>query len=101
MSHVTITLPDGSSRAVSAGAPVRDVAAAISPRLADAALAATVDDRMVDLSHPLDHDARVVALRSKGLYLRPGTYEYGIHMILANMRDKTRDIVWRPDQWQL
>jgi threonyl-tRNA synthetase len=59
MSDVTITLPDGSTRAVPVGAPVRDVAAGISPRLAKAALAAVVDDRLVDLSWPLQHDARV------------------------------------------
>lgn len=59
MSQVAITLPDGSSRAVSAGTPVRDVAAGISPRLAKAALAAVVDDRLVDLSFPLERDARV------------------------------------------
>jgi threonyl-tRNA synthetase len=59
MGQVTITLPDGSSRSVDAGTPVRDVAAAISPRLAKAALAAFVDDRMVDLSYPLRADARV------------------------------------------
>jgi threonyl-tRNA synthetase len=59
MSDVTITLPDGSIRAVPAGTSVREVAAGISPRLAKAALAATVDDRLVDLSFPLDRDARV------------------------------------------
>ena len=59
MSDVTITLPDGSSRVVEAGTPARDVAAAISPRLAKAALAAAVDDRLVDLSFPLDRDARI------------------------------------------
>jgi threonyl-tRNA synthetase len=59
MSDVTITLPDGSIRAVPAGTPVHEVAAGISPRLAKAALAATVDDRLVDLSFPLDRDARV------------------------------------------
>jgi threonyl-tRNA synthetase len=59
MSQVTITLPDGSSRAVPAGTPVREVASAISPRLAKAALAATVDGRVVDLSYPLDSDASV------------------------------------------
>jgi threonyl-tRNA synthetase len=59
MAQVTITLPDGSSRSVSAGTPVRDVAAAISPRLAKAALAAYVDGRMVDLSFPLTQDASV------------------------------------------
>jgi len=59
MSQITITLPDGSSRTVSAGTPVRDVAAAISPRLAKAALAAYVGGRMVDLSYPLTEDAAV------------------------------------------
>ena len=39
------------------GTPVRDVAAAISPRLAKAALAAVVDDQLVDLSYPLTTDA--------------------------------------------
>src|SRR5215212_4628804 len=59
MSQVTVTLPDGSGRSVPAGAPVRDVAAAISPRLASAALAAYVDDRLVDLTAALTADARV------------------------------------------
>ena len=59
MNQVTVTLPDGSARQVAAGSPVRDVAAAISPRLADAAFAAAVDDRLVDLSFPLEADAKV------------------------------------------
>ena len=52
MSQVTVTLPDGSSRSVPAGTPVRDVAAAISPRLAKAALAGVVDGTLVDLTYP-------------------------------------------------
>jgi threonyl-tRNA synthetase len=59
MSDVTITLPDGSTRAVAVGTPVGEVAAGISPRLAKAALAAAVDDRLVDLSFALERDARV------------------------------------------
>src|SRR5947207_9301114 len=59
MSQVTITLPDGSTRDVSAGTPVRDVAAGISPGLAKAAYAALVDGRLVDLSYPLEKDATV------------------------------------------
>jgi threonyl-tRNA synthetase len=59
MSQVTVTLPDGAGRSVPAGTAVRDVAAAISPRLASAALAASVDDRLVDLTYPLTADARV------------------------------------------
>jgi len=65
MSQITITLPDGSTRAVDAGTTVGDVAAAISPGLAKAALSATVDDRLVDLSFPLTADARVRILTSK------------------------------------
>ncbi len=66
MSQVTITLPDGSSRQVPAGASVRDVAAEISPGLANAALAGIVGEKLVDLSYPLDRDAplRIVTDRS-------------------------------------
>ena len=56
MDQVTVTLPDGASRTVPAGTPVREIAAAISPRLAEAALAAFVGDRMVDLSHHVETD---------------------------------------------
>ena len=59
MSEVTVTLPDGSTRNVPAGTAVRDIAAGISPRLAKEALAAIVDDRMVDLSHAIESDAMV------------------------------------------
>ena len=59
MSQVTVTLPDGSSRPVPAGTTAGALAAEISPRLAKAALAAVVDERMVDLSYPLKQDARV------------------------------------------
>jgi threonyl-tRNA synthetase len=66
MSQITVTLPDGSSRSVPAGTPVRDVAAAISPGLAKAALAGCVDGALVDLTFPLDYDAavRIVTDRS-------------------------------------
>jgi threonyl-tRNA synthetase len=66
MSQVTVTLPDGSSRTVSAGTPVRDVAVEISPGLAKAALAGIVDGRLVDLSYPIEKDAavRIVTDRS-------------------------------------
>ena len=59
MSDISVTLPDGSSRVVPAGTTPADIAAAISPGLARAALAAVVDDRLVDLSCPIDADARV------------------------------------------
>ena len=59
MSQVNVTLPDGSSRAVPAGTRVRDVAEAISPRLAAAAIAGVVDGRTVDLVYALQADASV------------------------------------------
>jgi threonyl-tRNA synthetase len=66
MSQVTVTLPDGSSRSVPAGTPIRDLAGQISLGLARAALAGVVDGKMVDLSYPVDHDAavRIVTDRS-------------------------------------
>src|SRR5688572_25923519 len=66
MSEVTITLPDGSVRRVPAGSTPADVAAAISPRLAKAAIAAIVDARHVDLTFPLTTDARVEILTDRG-----------------------------------
>ena len=59
MSDVIITLPDGSTQSVPVGTPVGEIAASISAGLARAALAAKVDDRLVDLSFPLERDARV------------------------------------------
>ena len=66
MSQVTVTLPDGSTRTIPAGSPVRAVAEGISPNLAKAAFAGVVDGRLVDLSYALDKDAavRIVTDRS-------------------------------------
>ena len=59
MVEISVTLPDGSSRRVPAGTTPADIAGQISPGLARAALAAVVDDRLVDLTMPLRADARV------------------------------------------
>ena len=66
MDQVTVTLPDGSTRQLPAGTPVREVAEGISPRLATAALAAAVGDRLVDLTHPLEEDASVRIITKDG-----------------------------------
>ncbi len=63
--EITVTLPDGSSRRVSAGTTVAEVAAAISPRLAKEALVGMVDDQVVDLSQRLHTDARVRVLTAR------------------------------------
>src|SRR6185436_9667592 len=59
MSQIEITLPDGSSRSLEPGSRVHDVAAAVSPGLARAALAGIVDGKLVDLSYPLTQNAAV------------------------------------------
>jgi threonyl-tRNA synthetase len=60
MSQVAITLPDGSSRSVPRGTTVSEFAASALPAgVVRRALAAVVDDRMVDLTYPLDADARL------------------------------------------
>lgn len=65
MSQVTITLPDGSTKQIPSGAPVKAVAEAISPRLAEAAYVAYVDDKLVDLTYPLTQDAKVRIVTNK------------------------------------
>jgi threonyl-tRNA synthetase len=62
---VNITLPDGSIQSVSAGVLPIDVAKSISPRLADAALVARVNGDLVDLTRPIEQDARLEILTSK------------------------------------
>ncbi|MBS3956786.1 MAG: threonine--tRNA ligase [Clostridiales bacterium] len=51
MSEITVGLPDGSEKRIPKGSTVVDVAAAIGPRLAQAALAGIVGEREVDLGH--------------------------------------------------
>jgi threonyl-tRNA synthetase len=65
MSSIVITLPDGSQKPVESGTRPIDVAQAISPRLADAAIAAKVDGELVDLNRPIDKDASVQILTAK------------------------------------
>ena len=55
-----ITLPDGSVRRFDAAVTGTEVAAAIGPGLARAALAMRVDGVLSDLSRPIEHDAAVV-----------------------------------------
>jgi threonyl-tRNA synthetase len=65
MSSIEITLPDGSKQSVPAGTKPIDVAKSISPRLADAAIAAKVNGQLYDLTRPLESDATVQILTTK------------------------------------
>lgn len=54
---ITITLPDGSEKEYERGVTALEVAEDISPRLAKEVLAATVNDKIVDLTRPIETDA--------------------------------------------
>jgi threonyl-tRNA synthetase len=56
---LTITLPDGSQREVARGTTPAEIAAAIGPGLAKAAIGARVDGELYDITRPLEHDAQL------------------------------------------
>ncbi len=60
-----ISLPDGSVREMPVGSTPADVAAAIGPGLAKAALAARVDGEVRDLTRPFDGDAQLALITSR------------------------------------
>ncbi|MEA3062329.1 MAG: threonyl-tRNA synthetase, partial [Sphingomonadales bacterium] len=60
-----IRLPDGSVREVAPGTTPADVAAAIGPGLAKAALAAKVDGELRDLNRPLEGDAELALITAR------------------------------------
>jgi threonyl-tRNA synthetase len=62
---ITITLPDGSQRQFPQPVSVAQLAADIGPGLAKATLAGRIDDRLVDASDLVDHDARVEIITAK------------------------------------
>jgi threonyl-tRNA synthetase len=62
---IQITLPDGAVREVPRGTSAAEVARRISPRLAKEALVARADGTLVDLSRPLDTNARLEILTPK------------------------------------
>jgi threonyl-tRNA synthetase len=62
---IQITLPDGATREVPRGTTAAQIAQQISPRLAKEALVARADGDLVDLSRPLEHDAKISILTAK------------------------------------
>ena len=62
---ISITLPDGSSRQFNPGVTGGDVAAAIGPGLAKAALAIRLDGDLVDLATAIERDAAIEIITSK------------------------------------
>ena len=60
-----ISLPDGSVREVAPGTTPADVAAAIGPGLAKAALAARVNGELRDITRPFDGDAQLALVTAR------------------------------------
>src|SRR3989475_5156120 len=63
--EIRVTLPDGSEKRLPAGATGADLAKAIGPGLAKAALAVRVDGQMRDLARPLPDGAKVAIVTDK------------------------------------
>jgi threonyl-tRNA synthetase len=53
---IHLKLPDGTTKEIAKGTTALEVAKSISPRLADAALAAKTNGDLIDLTRPLDED---------------------------------------------
>lgn len=62
---IRVTLPDGSARDVARGTTPADIAAAIGPGLAKAALAARVDGELRDINRPLDGDVALALVTAR------------------------------------
>jgi threonyl-tRNA synthetase len=62
---LNIKLPDGAVRQVAPGTTPLDIAAAIGPGLAKAALAARVDGELRDLNRPLERDAELALVTAR------------------------------------
>ena len=62
MSQITVTLPDKSTRNFNPGVTPFEIAESIGARLANDALAAQVNSKLVDLNVPIDSDADVAIL---------------------------------------
>jgi threonyl-tRNA synthetase len=63
--HFKIRLPDGSVREVAPGTTPADVAAAIGPGLAKAALAARVNGEVRDINRPLEGDSELALITAR------------------------------------
>jgi threonyl-tRNA synthetase len=65
MNMLSITLPDGSVREVAPGATPADVAAAIGPGLARAAIAARVNGELRDIARPFEGDSELALVTAR------------------------------------
>ena len=62
---IRVTLPDGSAREVARGTTPADIATAIGPGLAKAAIAARVDGELRDIMRPIEADAQLALVTNR------------------------------------
>jgi len=80
---IQIKLPDGSVKEFPKGSTALDVAKSISPRLADAALAAKSGPDLIDLTRPLESDADLRILTEKDVESLPVFRHSSAHLMAA------------------
>ncbi len=84
---VRFTLPDDSVREMPAGSSLMDLAGAIGPGLAKAAVAAVVDGSVRDLMYAPLHDARVRILTEKDPESLPVLRHSAAHVLATSVRE--------------
>jgi threonyl-tRNA synthetase len=80
---IQIKLPDGSVKEFPKGSTALDVAKSISPRLADAALAAKSGPDLIDLTRPLESDTDLRILTEKDMESLPVFRHSSAHLMAA------------------
>ena len=83
---IRVTLPDGSERALAAGATAMDLAKAIGPGLAKAALAARVNGEVRDVGRPLPDGAKVQIVTDKDPQALDVLRHSGAHVLATAVR---------------
>ena len=84
---IQVRLPDGSPVEVPRGSSAADIAAGIGPGLARAALAAVVDDEVVDLARPVSPGAEVRILTSRDAAALPVLRHSAAHVLATAVRE--------------
>ena len=84
---IEVTLPDGTVMEVAAGSTAGDVALAIGPGLAKAALAAVVDGETVDLNRPVEANAQLRILTARDKDALPVLRHSAAHVLATAVRE--------------
>src|SRR5438094_1150922 len=82
---IKVKLPDGSVKEVTKGTTALDIAKSISPRLADAALAAKSNGNPIDLTRPLEQDTDLRILKETDLEALEVYRHSSAHLLAASV----------------